>query len=379
MQDTTFFAVIMDTSIPGFPAQGAEQLLYVAKLGDTLETASILRFDSLPKLFRAPSASEDSTIVVVDTGAYLRLFIATGDTLADSTHIEVYNVDLGGDEDSFPNLVTSAFTPDRLLATRTVPADSMRDSVRIAMDPTFILQRIQDPLSRMRLGIRVRQDGNPRLSIRTTNSGNSPTLTFRPSLDTNVQKMFVEPLSKAPVAEPFTASDFADYLVVLDGPPPTPADVFRVGGLPPRRAYLRFEIPKSILDSSNVVRATLFLTQTPSPSPEPTDTVGLGHFGVVSGPAITDLNRALLFLQRGSNLDTIRVSPADSAERSFEMIDWVRAWRNTDPLKTPRAIALATSEEGENGRIVDFFSIEAPVEVRPRLRLTYIPRRPPLP
>ncbi|MGH7678586.1 MAG: hypothetical protein ACRENU_08985, partial [Gemmatimonadaceae bacterium] len=119
--------------------------------------------------------------------------------------------------------------------------------------------------------------------------------------------------------------------------------------------------------------------QTPSPSPEPTDTVGLGHFGVVSGASITDLNRALFFLQRGDNRDTIRVSPADSAERSFEMIEWVRAWRNTDPLKTPRAIALATSEEGENGRIVDFFSIEAPVGVRPRLRLTYIPRRPPLP
>jgi hypothetical protein len=146
--------------------------------------------------------------------------------------------------------------------------------------------------------------------------------------------------------------------------------------LPARRTYLRFDIPPAILDSSNVVRATLILTQLPNPAaPAPTDSIGLGHFGVVAGAAVTDLSRALAFLQRIINTDTIAIAAADSGDRTFEMIDWVRSWRGTKPEKTPRAIALVSTKEDELPRLADFFSTEAAdPSVRPRLRLTYLPR-----
>jgi hypothetical protein len=371
MRDTTLFAVVIDSSIAGYPALGGEFQFFVAHFGDTLQTAAIFRFDSLPKFWR-PDGVSDSAIVYIDTGSHLRLTIATGDTLGLATTIELYDVDLGI-EDTIPEDAATAFTPDRLLSSITVPADSLRDSVLVPIDPAFILAKMNE-INRLRLGVRVTQAGNPRLRVAATNSGGAAQLVFRPSPDTAVDVIRNEPFSRAPL-DPFIANDLADYLVVLQAPPAAPPDVFRVGGLPARRVYLRFIIPPNILDSSNVVRATLFLTQRPNPfAPKPQDTVGLGHFGVVAGAAVTDLTKALFFIQRLSNRDTIRFVAADSGVRSFEMIDWVRAWRGTSPLTTPRAMALATSTEGENALQLDFFSIEAAITERPRLRLTYIPR-----
>ncbi|MEX2153488.1 MAG: hypothetical protein WD825_09125 [Gemmatimonadaceae bacterium] len=377
MRDTTLFAVVLDTSIAGFPALGGEGRFYIASLGDTLETAAAIRYDSLPKFFRGFNSPDDSTINVIDTGSYVELEILARDTLALPTTIELYDIEIDSVGDEDPTTVAAAFTPDRLLSSRTVPADSLRGTVRIPIDPNFLLSKILvvGVLNRVRLGVKVAQTGNPRMTMLTDNSVGGATIVFRPSLDTLVPIIRVFPLSRRP-AEAVIARELADYQVVIKGPPEPPPFVLRVGGLPSRRTYLRFDIPPAILDSSNVVRATLILTQRPNPAaPEPTDTVSMGHFGVVAGAAVTDLSRALGFLQRLANRDTINMVAADSGDRTFEMIDWVRLWRGTKPEKTPRAIAFATTLEGEIPRLADFFSTEeVDASVRPRLRLTYLPR-----
>ena len=45
LRDTTFFAVTLDTSVAGFPAQGNETELYVASMADTLETIAVVAGD----------------------------------------------------------------------------------------------------------------------------------------------------------------------------------------------------------------------------------------------------------------------------------------------------------------------------------------------
>jgi hypothetical protein len=65
----------------------------------------------------------------------------------------------------------------------------------------------------------------------------------------------------------------------------------------------------------------------------------------------------------------------DDGTREFQVLGFVRNWRGTDPATTPRALALNSGREGISGRLVDFFSMEAPLAVRPRLRITYLPRR----
>ena len=230
------------------------------------------------------------------------------------------------------------------------------------------------------VGLRVTSTTSTKLTIVSTNGAASygrpvPQLIFRPSADTNVPLTTMLPRSVTP-AEKFVASDLADYLVVTKAPADAPADVVRVGGLPGRRAYFRFNIPARILDSSNVVRATLLLTQRPNGlSPGPRDSVALQQFVVVAGPAVTDLSRALLFLSAPRKTDTTRFVAADSGERSLEVISVVRDWRSTTVDRTPRALALRATTEGLTGGQIDFFSIEAPLAVRPKLRLTYLPQQ----
>ena len=378
VRDTTFFAVEMDTSVSGFPALGAELQFFLASLGDTLQTRGIVRFDSLPLTFRHNNTAVDSNIVYVDTGAFVRLSIVRPDTVGQPTTIEVYDVDLDGGEEADPTAVGSAFTPDRLLGSRTVPADSLKDSLRVPIDPTKLLAKIQSTNDRLRIGLRVTSTTSTRLTIVSTNGAPTfaaagPQLIFRPSADTSVPLSVVQPRSVTP-AQSFIAADLADYLVVTQAPPDPPPGVIRIGGLPGRRAYFRFNIPSRILDSSNVVRATLMLTQRPIRlSPDPGDSVALTQFLVTAGPAVTDIKRALLFLSPPPKTDSTRFIAADSGVRSLEVINAVRAWRSTAADRTSRALALRSTTESLTGGQIDFFSIEAPVGVRPKLRLTYLP------
>ena len=378
LRDTTFFAIALDTTISGFPAVGAENQFFVATMGDTLETAAVIRFDSLPTVFRRTTSTTDSAIMAVDS-AYLRLTILTGDTLGLATTLDVYDVDLDGAEEADPMSVASAFTAGRLIGSRTIPADSLRDSVIVPIDNAKLFARIQEADAsrrRMRLGVKIRDGGARKIRVTSSNGGALSQIVFRPSIDTSVPKISVFAHSKTPADEVIIAADFIDYQVVLKGPPEPPPGVLRVGGLPGRRTYLRFDIPPSILDSSAVVRATLQLTQRPAPfSPEARDTLQFLHYGVVASSAVTDLSRALLFIDRLPSLsDTLKVTPADSGLREFEIIGWVRVWKGTTANKTPRALALKLPAEGLTASLIDIFSLEAPVEVRPRLRLTYIPK-----
>jgi hypothetical protein len=385
VRDTTLFAVELDTSIAGYPTLGTEVRMFIASMGDTLQTRGIVRFDSLPVVFRHNNTVVDSPIVYVDTGAYLRLPIATGDTLGDSITVELYDVDMDGQEETDLSVLAQAFTPARLIGSHTFPPDSMKDSLRVPIDPNVILAKVQrDSASRIRLRIGIRvikppsaASASASMSAFTSNSGfaTQPILVFRPSADTTVPKAQLEPDSKTP-DDIFIAADMADFVFIERSPPPPPADVLRVGSLPGRRAYLRFIIPASIIDSSSIVRATLQLTQRPNAySPEATDSVALQPFEVTASSAIRDIDRALIFLRSvAGTSDSLRMIAADTGLRSVEMIGIVRGWRFTTPERAPRAIALRTSVEGISGRQLDFFSVEAPLEVRPRLRLTYLPR-----
>ena len=377
MRDTTFVAVELDTAIAGYPSFATEASMFLASFGDTLQTRGVVRYDSLPQLFRHNNSTVDSSIVFVDTGAVIKLSIVTGDTVGQPTTIEAYDVDLEGADDSDPQAVVSAFTPERLLGSRTVPADSLRDTVSVPINPDRLLARIQSdtPGNRLRVGLRVTSaSGSARLMVRTGNGQAPAVLRFRPSADTSVNIIELTPFSKTP-AEAFLAADYADYLVVATPPPDPPSDVTRIGGLPGRRAYMRFNIPSRILDSSNVVRATLLLTQRPNGfSPEPDDSVAIEPFAVTAGAGITDLSRALLFLIATPGADSARLVAADSGVRTFELIRLVKLWAATTAAKTPRALSLRSTVEGVSGRQIDFYSLEAPPEVRPRLRITYLPR-----
>ena len=107
------------------------------------------------------------------------------------------------------------------------------------------------------------------------------------------------------------------------------------------------------------------------------DTLTLLTHPVISGPSVTDVFTASQFLGSPSRfpVDTLRLIPRDSGEKSLEIINIVRSWRFVGTTRTPRALVLRATEEGLLAGEVNFFSTDGPVAVRPRLRLTYVPRR----
>jgi len=377
LKDTTLYPVEFDTSITGFPATGNEPLLILVTMPGTFDARGIVRFDTIPPVFRHKGAATDSELVAIEK-AFIKLRVAKADTLGPDVTIEIYDVDVdttgvGAVDDTTLAVLLPLFTPSRLLGARTFAAESLKDSVSIPIDSGRLIDKIRTPsIGRLRIGIRAFGASPVSMAVFSTNGGASPLLFIRPSADTTVEDITLGAYSRTP-ADPTTAAEVVDFQLIALAPPPPPPSTIRIGGTPGRRAYLRFNIPTEILDSSSVVRATLELTQRPNPgAPNASDTAGILPFELLTSSAITDVRRALSF--KGFGLDSAATAPKDSGARSFEMIDAMRRWRFTTADRTPRAIAVQATREGISGWHVDFFSRTAPLAVRPRLRVTYMPQ-----
>ena len=376
LQQDTIVGVALDTALVGFPSLGSEEVLVIATRGDTFDTRAILRFDSLPTVWRPENQVTDSAITDVDS-AFLVLHFAAMDTLAPTFTLEAYDVDtLEGDDTTAATLVP-LFHPSRLLGSASFDPTELTDSVRIRipLDSARVREKIQlEPeFRRLRIGVRMVAAGSAELRIRSSNGQSPPQLEFRPALDTAVADLTVPLYSTDSTTLPGFIGDLADFTLLATPVPPVPAGVLRLGGVPGSRGYMLFDIPRAIVDSSTIVRAQLLLTQRPNPAaPAATDSNQVQVFPISAGGAVTDIRRILHFI--GVPFDSVTMVPADSGVQSLEIIPIVRAWRGTDPVRTPRAIALRAISEGASGWQVDFFSDEAPADVRPRLVITYVPQ-----
>ena len=115
----------------------------------------------------------------------------------------------------------------------------------------------------LRVGIKVSGTGSVWLRAGSVETGNAATVSYRPSPDTLVKALVVNPISSVPLDPAELKRDLQDYTLVSKYNIPATPGTFAVGGTPGRRAYLRFNIPRAISDCSTVIRATLRLTQRP--------------------------------------------------------------------------------------------------------------------
>jgi hypothetical protein len=72
-------------------------------------------------------------------------------------------------------------------------------------------------------------------------------------------------------------------------------------------------------------------------------------------------------------IDTVRVAAGESGTRSISMVGLVRLWAS-QPQGSTRALVLRAALEGAQAGELRFYSSEAAPALRPRLRLSYIPR-----
>ncbi|MFI5229061.1 MAG: hypothetical protein ACHQWU_08330 [Gemmatimonadales bacterium] len=376
LKDTTIDAVVVDTTIVGLPPIGGERFLMLSSHGDTLETRTIVRFDTIPATFT--KAGGDSSITEVDSA-----FIVVPRAFADSLRrpkgpitIEAYDVDTS-EADTVSSVLASLFRPDRFLGSRTYAPESLHDSVSVPISTDTVLNRVNSG-ARFRIGLRLVTSQGQGFDLRlgTTESGTPAELRIVASLDTSATAVLVAPVSNSPPQQLFLSAPLADYTIVVRGATPAPPGLIAVGGVPSRRTFLRFDLPSHIVDSTTIVRASLLLTQSPNRRVDANDTVVVYPLAILASPRVTNIASQLQFEAAPGflGLDSLILAPGDSGPRAFEIAGLARTWRGQPLTVSPRTLGLSSAAEGEFPAEIDFFSTSAAPSLRPRLRITYVPQ-----
>ncbi len=376
IRDTVLSPVLVfDTTLVGYPSIGTEEGIPLAARGDTLDVRGVIRFDSLTRAF-APTGDTLRQVSQVDT-AQLRVRInLTQSRLPSTVTFEAYDVDTTAADDDQAALL-ALFRPNRLLSSRTLARADITDSLVFPLSGAMLLAKIKAGAN-LRVGLRLIGSGPVSLRIHTIETGLPAVVRYYVSPDTAIHQVVVSPYSKTPLEPAVLANDYRDYAVVARNALPAAGPLaISTGGVPARRAYLRFVVPQWLLDSTTLVRATLMLTQVPTLGFDQNDSVTVIGQAVAATGLISDLYRSsLILLPAGLFVsDSIRVAPADGGLRTIELNALLRLWKEQTGVDAPqRAIVLRMKEEGLHGAEVRFFNTKADASLRPRLRVSYIPR-----
>lgn len=372
-RDTTFDAVVLDTSLAGYPVFGLSATLLLANRPDTLVTRGVLRFDNLATSYQPNRTGALDSITTVDSVFLVLPLDATGRRGGSEVSLEVFDVDTTA-SDSVAAVVGSLFRTDRFVGAATVIPDSTGDTLRVALSRSVLEQKIANR-ARLRLGLRLR-GGNGQLRLNAfILGGGAPTLRFDPATDTTYAPITIGTATLIPNAPSDVNLAYQVYGLTDIGSPGLTPGTLIVGGLPAYRTYLRFNVPARIADSSTIVRADLLLTQQRSTFANAGDPVTIVPLVPTSTDLVTDLRRVLDLAAEGgfAGVDTTRLIPGDSGTRSINVLSLARNWRAL-PVNVPRAIAFRIGLEGAQPAELRFFNSSAPAAVRPRLRITYLPR-----
>jgi hypothetical protein len=393
--------VMYDTTVQSYPELGSEGALLLSNVSGLQDVRAVVRFDdigdSVGVAFRHVSSGTDTVtystpirpITAVDTAVLFFLVnprsvkpSGNGDTVI----FQIYDVDAAG-VDSVVSQVAAQFRPLNLVGATTASLASLADTadttdtVKVAISKASVLAHIKGDRN-LRFGIKISHQGSAadpvRLWLNNVASGNGPKVYYRVHFDTfpgATDSTLISPTSNTPASDPALAHQLLNYPVFVLGSPLTQPGVLDVGGLPARRVYLKFNLPSRIIDSTNVVRATLRLKQIPRPQVFATDSVAVWPSPVISASVVTEPAKAALFIVASSvwNMDSVLTQPQDTGLMPLEIAGAFRAWHQIPDTTTVHAIVLRTQNEGANPVQASFFSsLAADTSKRPHLEIRYV-------
>ena len=375
LRDTTLTGIVStDSVVTGYPQFGGSRDFTLIAQGDTADVRLVMRFDTLPNTFRHPNAVVDSAVTKVDSARITFVVDTSAGRPKAPVTIEAFDVDTTA-ADTLRSALLPLFRPNRLIGSRTFAVSEIRDTLPLPLDNAVVLAKATAG-AHLRIGLRISSTESVRLRVAGTVF--TPLLTFRVSPDSLVKKDSVAIISNTPKDDP-TATIFAMYPIVVAGALPAPGPgVLAVGGVNGARSFVRFDLPQILVDSVQVVRASLVLNQVPSRVvASASDTVRIVVNPVLVGAQITDV--ATMVQLAGAptivGLDTVRLVPKDAGLRSIELVRLFRAWRQVGAENAIRAIVLRAALEANSSAELNFVSTEGAAALRPQLRITYVPRR----
>lgn len=373
-RDTIVDVVTLDTTVGDFPTSRLLGQLLLANRGDTVQTSVVVRYDVVPTTFRFNGDGDTVAITSIDT-AWIHFMLDKSESRGDGpVTIEAFDVDTAA-SDSVAAVVQSLFRPDRLLGSVVVTPSSAGDSLRVPLDGAKLVSRIQEH-SRVRVGLRMSSGGQ--LVMESLVLGTSLiTLNFDPGGDTLYSPIRTLPLTVMDGATTEQQYAYMAYNIIDRMSEPAPIGQLQIGGIPAKRIYMKFDLPRYYLDSATIVRAELLLSQIPTPYGLPGDSARIETLIPAAGNVVTDLRRVLDMATLGYyyGLTPTSTAAVNTGQVVINVLDAVRGWPATPP-SVPRALGLSMQNEGISPLDVRFYSVNgAPnAALRPRLRITYLPR-----
>ncbi|NUO64498.1 MAG: hypothetical protein HOQ34_13085 [Gemmatimonadaceae bacterium] len=398
ISDTTIQGVVVDSTVFAGPAVGSEgRILLATRTDGAIDLRGVLRFDTLPNTF---TVTKNGTTVTDTIQGVLQsqLVVSGADTstrqipAGDSNVIAAYDVDTVGVLDTAVSPVAALFVPSRKLGEGRFPSVLAIDTMRIPLNDSIVGARMVGN-GRLRIGLRIESGGNTTVRLSSTTGSRQPVLRYRAfsGADTTSKDTLLTwyPNSGSPTDDQVVKAQLADYTLVVKGTPPPPTGVFAVGGVRGRRTYLAFDVPRRLLDSTQIVRATLHLSQVPAPLAEPGDTALLEALLGTAKGVVKDISKRTLFHEpvtfdingrivgAMSGLPQVAIKADTTATRSIEVAPILRQWANVDSTDVPHTIILQLPTEGIELTELWFASLEATPALRPTLQITFVPRNAP--
>jgi len=375
LEELVIEPVAFAASVGDFPLRGRENGLWIATRGDSLDVRAIVRYDTVTTTYTV--AGSPRPITTVDSAHIQVRFALANVGFSGDITVEAYDVDTPA-TDTVTSVLASLFTPERLLGTAVANSNVLLldDSVKVYLDNDFILDRIRTG-GRIRIGLRLAQPGAALLQ--SVETGAPSRLSFIPNItDPDARQLNIGPVSRTPVGNALAAADLTDFTLFVKGTDTADPTRLVVGGIPARRTFMRLVIPPFFLDSVVLVRAQLSLYQRPSGTVDRNQALAIAPVAVSAGGLVTDLRRAasLTFPALQFGIGAIVAAPQDSLEHRVDLIQLFRQWaavvdRTTGPQTS---IVLQSLNEATAGGFLEFYGPDAPAALRPKLRLSYIPR-----
>lgn len=390
VRDTVLFAnevLASDVTLHGSPALGTEAQLLAAdfvRSGDRLHTGVVFRFDSVQRVLTDTTGKPPRPITSVDT-ATLRINIVTpasgsyDSTLVADTVVTFVVYDMDAPVNDFDTASVRARFGVTEVGSLTVKRDSLTGTIGIPLDTGYMASHIRSG-DRIRLGLEVRSDNGAQVRIFSVEGGSPSSLQYTAMADTSRVSAAVSVNTRSTTGPALRS--LADYVLLLDGAPPPPPDVLAAGGIPSSRIFLRFDIPAALIDSSTtIVRANLEMHQQGNDLYASDDTVALVTRLVRATRAVSDPAQAAVLsidpiaLSASFAVPAVRVSPSETRVDTIPLAHIFLFWKSEGPEMMQRSIVLQSSSQGLDPRRFYLYSSSAADEnLRPRLRITYIPR-----
>ncbi|HYT04410.1 MAG TPA: hypothetical protein VEM13_05960 [Gemmatimonadales bacterium] len=389
VKDTVLGDVIgRDSAYRGYVIASDAAVMLVAHVplptaGDTLDSRAIFRFNRLGP--RVLITGDTAAIQSVDS-ARMQLYIIKRDTAAHDLTLALYRLPITIDSTTTFGDLTTPFADSPL---RTVNVDSLhaqpgrKDTT--SGDSTFKNPVTGDSLvidtTNHRLIVSLKLDSSQARYV----AADTGKVAYGVGLSASPDSLASIALGKADVgpvlrwylvvdsagtSTPWTPPQLTTALAsFVFKPPPAPLDsTLAVGGVPSARSILRVTLPRSIRDSSQILRGTLVLVPAVAPRGAPADSFVIEAHTVVAdfgakSPILVDATRTDTVVARIGATDTLRI----------EVTNLLQYWQGDSTR--PASIVLRAKKEGAELGEIRFFP-SAATSYRPALHITYSPRFP---